>query len=318
MLAVWIGKSDDSGTSNRICRAVNRKCGDLRMRCITLKRSVFRYQEDICIERDGDSDVRDLIHAADWIIQMGDDDYQNFWTMVSKYTVGKKMNPYDVSNWVHKNGKRLATRHAGTLFRENTQRYRTWDDRFGFSRAFYPCDLYRFGEADEKVMPFVQPQDEFASGPWEGDEISFYHTPSNFVKKGTVSIIEAMSRVPRTKFVLYAGHKYDDIVTLRGQHPVFIDQQNPHIGGFGGATMEAMAMAKVVITNDSFVNDLTDRFFPRPPTITVGDTSQLSDAIMTLRENPGRVREFSSRSLQWAKTYLGTEFQYQYYKGALA
>jgi len=319
MKAVWVGTADDSGTSNRITRAVNRANGLLKMRCITARRSVCEYEEDVCIERDGMGPALDAIADADWIIQLGDSNYSEFFKLVHTLEVVDIGSAEVMAHRMRDRGIKLGTRFAGTLYRNNHEMYETKDERIGWDRRFFPCDLLRFVVADQKARVFIQPQDSVVDRlPKRGHgPLRVCHTPSAPLKKGTPCIEAGMQYVDGVEYETLTGLSYNELNARRQTYHVVIDQQNPEHGCFGAAAMEALAQAKVVVSNWHFADTAdVDRWIPRPPILMARSCREVAEQISKLKCNE-YYKQCQIASWEWARKYLTDKFTYRYWSHCL-
>lgn len=293
------------------------------MRAVTQLRSQCLYEEDHCIERDGDDEtvLSELYEEADFIVQLGDCDYRNWWRMIATYGRHRNDPPFPMIGAERKRGKRFGTRHAGSLYRDDPERYNRWDDICELEIRFFPLDLYRYQVKEPRAFPFVQPQDRIRVEPMEiGGDLRVCHTPSNPAKKCTGAIEYALERVRNVYYETITDVCFAEADCRRNTFHVLIDHLNPWHGCVGGACMEALANGLVVVTDDRHVKSCpeSEQYIEHPPTLSVRTTIELSDTIRYLRDNPGYVDDCRWAGLEWAQKYLSSEWTYQYYSDAFA
>ncbi len=244
MKIVFIGMYDTANTCNRITRAINSCKKEMTARTITKTRHPFGYPEDIVIDRDGDAQVKYLLREADWIIQVGDGNYEYFDKCITGLT-----------------NKKIGVFHAGNPYRMRQSYSEDEDAKRGFLRRFLACDLYRFATEDPAARIYVQPMDVIASEvPELPGPLRICHTPSIRKHKGTKLLLEAVPDI-----TVIEGVSYKECLRQRSKHHVLCDQFVPHIGGFGAAALEALSTGMAVISDVNKVTPLIERWtVPEP------------------------------------------------------
>jgi hypothetical protein len=329
---VFLGMHDWANTCNRISRSINKADGDMHARVVTLYRHPFAYPEQDLHLFDSDGrdsrigmdeptyyqwfqdrwdEARDILDVADWICLSGDGSYPRVAGFLKLFGIMMGDKRF-----------RWARRHPALMFRNNFEYYQKCDREVGMECRFVPADLYRYVKDDPRVRVFAQAQDTFADAPREArGALRVCHTPSNREKKGTAEILAAMTHYDTDRnvdFHLWEGLSFDECYARGNTCDVYIDQHCPHVGGYGGAAMEALANGLAVVSNFSHVIPEVWEMIPCPPILPVRDTHDINRWITQLSADRAFLDETKQTSLAWARRYLAPEFTYAYWKEALS
>ncbi len=305
MKAVFLGRRDWANTSNAIARAINRAGGMLTARAVTLLPHPFGYPEDVVIERDGETNAREALDGADWVIQSGDGAYSVFDRLMRQLGVDRRK-------------VRLATRHSGSRYRNDPALCDRLDREWGFERRFMACDLYRFVLDDPRARVFLNPPLNRATAirPVPG-AVRICHTPSNREIKGTDVILEAIQSLRNHglpfDFEMIEKVGYSECARRRSTCHILVDQFFPPVGGFGAAATEALSDGLAVVSHCGHVVPDVEKWLPLPPIVRVETPADLRRAIRALIEEPERLRDARVRSLAWARRVLSPEFTHDYW-----
>ncbi|KKN02937.1 hypothetical protein LCGC14_1112660 [marine sediment metagenome] len=300
MNILFIGYSDTANVSNRVARALNRYVGDKARVITTGPPHPFGYTEDIVLERDGANgmdEARDLVRDADWIINTGDSNYPAMFMLLAQFGVTERDRRY-----------RWATRHGGSTLRSDPKRIARQDHEFGFERRFVAPDLFRFVRHNPRARPYLHAMDivlpELPTIP--GDKLRVCHSPSNPEIKGTAEITDAI------ECNVLQG-PFETVFRQRAQHHIFVDQINKSIGGFGAASIEALACGLVVLCDTHHVHSAVYNWIPRPPIVPVESGDDVRAFIDDVRDKPRLVETYRRAALTWAQTYLTDACVYDYW-----
>jgi len=307
MNIVFLGGSDWANTSNRICRAINAYGGEHIARCVTKHRHPFGYEEDLVIDRDGDEGVAAIVSTADWIIGVGDADYDLMLEMVSKY------------GGFPGRGTRYGIRHSGTAIRSNPNDCYIQDMQF--ARVFVPMDIYQSYAHESRYRPFVQPQmtiRDKPNMPGVADPLLVTHTPSERGTKGTHEVMQAANNLDCSLayLTMYENLPYDVCRQMRARHHVYIDGVESRYGNFGAAACEAMADGLVVLGDTHKAT--SNEYIEAPPIIQVTDRESIVSAVHRLARDRFALKKWQEAGLKWARQWTSINATYRYWDTCLA
>ncbi len=273
-------------------------------RVVTIEPLLVGYDEDIVLQLAADlNEARAVVAGADWIISSGDGDYEAFDQLLDQFSIMP-------------DAVKLATRHAGSAFRSDSEYYNREDRDRGFLRRFICSDIYRLAASDPCARVYVPPIDELAT---ELPRLPFRvcHSPSSRSTKGTATILK-ITRGLGIECKILEGLPYHECLRRRRNFSILIDQMNPQVGGFGASACEALAEGMAVIADTRHCGPEVDQWIPRPPILHAPNAAALRKHLTQLRDDELFLDATRTRSLRWAKTYLSSEFTYSYWKTALS
>jgi len=259
----------------------------------------FGYPEDVTGAEPTD-ELRAWVESApvDWILTTGDGGVHH--TLRMREALGLKS--------PEQGGPRVAALQVGSFCRNDHVVARQADESIG-ARVFFPgADLMRFYRDEERAVPFLAPCEPRLVGgapaPIDWHSAGVSHSPSNPGTKGTDHIwpiAQELCAAAGVEFDMIAGVSAEEARTRRAARPIFVDQFNFHIAGFGQAVTDAMADGCAVVSHVAHLIGEIDGFYPRPPIVHVQTEAHLREHLRRLLADEGERTWRRRASLAWAR-----------------
>lgn len=314
---LFLGKYDLANIANRVARAINAREGAGTARVYSQPHP-FDYEQDITTDSKGHlgvDETRALFDAArtsEWLVNIDDEDGYG--------ALGKMLVNLPLPRTV-----RLATIHAGSVYRNNHEWFNQADAKLGFHRRIIGGDIYRFAKDDPTAVPFFAPPHETSTPAAQGtDFVRIAHSPSIRSKKGTAGILAALTGLDsgtdgrKVLLDLIENVSFAECAQRRALAHIFIDQLNPEVGGFGASSVEAMTAGCAVLASTNNIGPEVAKFYLPPPIIHVGNPDELRARLMELIDDPALLHTQQRASLDWAQRCASTEAIARYWLGVLA
>jgi len=153
----------------------------------------------------------------------------------------------------------------------------------------------------------------------KSERLSIAHAPGRELKaqqKGTEVIEMVIARLQEEFDFDYRRLMMlpiKECLELKASAHVVIDQLPPKgaIRGLGRTGTEALAVGSTVLSTMYEMGNVVEHF-PPPPVVGIVSEGDLQQKLKTLLENPQRIAEISSDSLEWAREYLAYDKWLQY------
>lgn len=288
---LFVGANDWANLSHGFARAINAFAGAPRARVYTANTHPYGYELDL-VGAAGWDELKSLAPHAQWIVSTGDGDYDAFFNLLSKLPLAP--------------GVRFATAHCGTAYRNAPQAYNTLDDDLDFELRFIGQDLYRFTNANARVLPMIGSTDRIRTPAPKRREgpLRIAHSPSNRHTKGTDEILRVLDAFKaRVVIDLIEGVDFQTCLARRAEADIFIDQMVQTIGGWGQSAIEAMGQGCAVLCDFHNVDDAVYGFYPKPPLIQVGTPTELTLALETLLSDEKHLLQARQTTWKWAQDH---------------
>lgn len=161
--------------------------------------------------------------------------------------------------------------------------------------AFRKYDLVRAGIDMQSLAP------RYPSSTRK--RVILVHSPTALVGKGTSAVMAAVGRLktmPGLEFDFVLNHKRsrDEALRAVGEADIFLDQFV--IGAYGMASIEAMAMGKVVVC---YISPLHARLYPKDLPVVNATPDDLADVLESLIRDGDLRRELGVRGRSYAAKY---------------
>ncbi|UCH09810.1 MAG: hypothetical protein JSU61_11435 [Fidelibacterota bacterium] len=149
------------------------------------------------------------------------------------------------------------------------------------------------------------------------DPITVCHATRSRYAKGSDIIIEACRELEAThgiRFNLIENRPHSEVMALKAQSDIYIDQVADVAPGYGMNSIEAMALGLACCTS---MNEEYQRFMPDHPFVNI-NPENLKDKLIHLVENRQLMVEYGQAARKWAETYhalipVGRQL-YDYYR----
>ena len=132
------------------------------------------------------------------------------------------------------------------------------------------------------------------------DPVTICHATRSRYAKGTEAIIAACRSLEAShgiRFILIENRPHNEVIALKGQSDIYIDQVADIAPGYGMNSVEAMALGLACITS---MNEAYQAFMPDHPFVNVSP-GNLLEQLTELVENPQLTLEQGRAARRWAE-----------------
>lgn len=172
-----------------------------------------------------------------------------------------------------------------------------------FDHLALKSDLeYVFYPYDSNELPQPSPNKDYS-------RIRIVHSPTNRIYKGTeliISVIEKLQRSYECEFVLLENMTRSEVLAIKSQCTISIDQVGGSFGGtgYGKAGIESLAMGIPTITN---MTEDYATWLPENPFVIANTANQLEEQLIRLIESPDICKTIGEQGKQWVDRYHSYE-----------
>jgi glycosyltransferase involved in cell wall biosynthesis len=143
----------------------------------------------------------------------------------------------------------------------------------------------------------------------ENDEVTVVHSPTNRKYKGTeliISVIERIKRERKIRFILLENVPRKDVLRIKSQSDICIDQVGGSMGGtgYGKAGIETIGIGIPTITN--MTKDY-ENWLPENPFVVANNAGELYNRLNELIESKDLREAIGRKGMEWLKKYHGYE-----------
>ena len=156
--------------------------------------------------------------------------------------------------------------HTGSRYRRLSPVFNKLDNHPSITKIIYGSDLYRLApniNVNKKcvILPIkyietLYTKNDLINKYNNNNKLLILHCPSNRVSKGSDTIKEIVDRVLLNNNIQnYFEYKEisnvsnEEIMSIKKNSHIYIDQFNINVGGFGVSSMEALAVGNIVLSS---------------------------------------------------------------------
>ncbi len=134
------------------------------------------------------------------------------------------------------------------------------------------------------------------------NQITICHATTNRKVKGSDKIIEVCEKLKKThniKFIFIENIPHENVLELKSQADIYIDQITDHAPGYGMNSLESLSMGVASVT---YMNHDFEKFVPNHPFINA-DISNLEEKLIELIENRELLLDYCKKGREWVDKY---------------
>lgn len=132
--------------------------------------------------------------------------------------------------------------------------------------------------------------------------LTICHATTNRRVKGSDEIIRVCTELQNSRginFIFIENQPHREVLRLKAQADIYIDQITDHAWGYGMNSLEALALGLVCVT---YLNPTYEKFIPDHPFVNASQID-LKTKLIELLENPERLPARMAASRAWVEKY---------------
>jgi len=133
-----------------------------------------------------------------------------------------------------------------------------------------------------------------------GKPLTICHATTNRRIKGSDEIIRVCEELEQShgiRFIFIENQPHSEVIELKKQADIYIDQITDHAWGYGMNSLEALSLGLVCVT---YLNPTYENFIPDHPFVNAG-ISNLKEKLLELIENPANLPARMAASREWVE-----------------